>query len=62
MRIRKKTTVPADDVDRAVAMLAARGIGPDRAAAELREMARRRHISLRRCAALVVVSAIRPTR
>ncbi|MEV4058204.1 hypothetical protein AB0J55_43950 [Amycolatopsis sp. NPDC049688] len=54
--------MPGNDVDRAVAVLAARGVGAERAAAELREMARRRHISLGRCAALVAASAIRPAR
>ncbi|MFJ1768490.1 hypothetical protein ACIOD2_49815 [Amycolatopsis sp. NPDC088138] len=55
-------TVPLSDVDRAVAILAAQGLGTVRAGAELREMARERHISLARCAALVVTSVDRAGR
>ncbi|MBE1577349.1 hypothetical protein ACFORH_09225 [Amycolatopsis roodepoortensis] len=40
-----------------MAVLIARGVSRERAGGELREMARRRHISLARCAALVARSA-----
>ncbi|WP_158634261.1 hypothetical protein [Amycolatopsis sp. WAC 04197] len=45
--------MPVGDVERAEAILVARGVSRERAGGELREMARRRHISLSRCAALV---------
>lgn len=53
MLFHRKAVVPVGDVERAEAVLVARGVSRERAGGELREMARRRHISLARCAALV---------
>jgi len=53
VQIYRRTPWPVSDVERAIEVLMARGISTERAGAVLREMARRRHISLGRCAALV---------